>query len=299
MIRYYPFLYWQNRLERLWKKPPKSGPVDLSYFGEFGYELQIIIPYAYYLYTQKRLRSTRSTIGTRELYYFSPNHTEEQRKRTIELPKFTPNFTPHVRNLNEEEWTPPPYKKIYKNDRFIYKKPLYIIHNKYNREWGRKPTNMFTTETLDQLFAILKGRYQIIYIRPGFAAEHAEERGYSPDAAEPQELPMEQELLQGKYPDVLTMQDLLRKNTDLTYNTLQCMLHANCNRFMSVQGGCAVLASYFGGQNIILAKKGRELRCGAYDGHYSKYSGCRILQRQCEEEILQLVAEQEQNSFHN
>ena len=40
---------------------------------EFGYELQLVIPYAYYLHKNNLLKQTASTFFTKELYYFSNN----------------------------------------------------------------------------------------------------------------------------------------------------------------------------------------------------------------------------------
>ena len=73
------------------------------------------------------------------------------------------------------------------------------------------------------------------------------------------------------------------------FNHFQLLLHSNCDHFISVQGGNSVLASYFGGTNIIFAKKGKELKYGAYDGHYKKYSNCNILHSNNYQEFIQLI----------
>jgi len=271
----------------MWYKPPRFGQVDISYFGEFGYELMLVVPYAYFLHTKGRLRSTRGCTGTKELYYFSTHHTEEQRQRTLQLPEFAPNFTPHVHHLDRTAWLPPPYKQVYTNARFLYEKPLYIVHNKHAMEWMGKPVNTLSIATLDSLFSCLKRRYQIVYIRPGFTNNL--EKGYTNDQNAIQSLPHEHELLTHHHPEVLTIQSILQQNSDLTYNQLQLLLHANCNHFISVQGGNAVLASYFGGQNIILAKMGRELRCGAYAGHYRRYAGTTVIVARSEQDLLSVA----------
>lgn len=53
------------------------------------------------------------------------------------------------------------------------------------------------------------------------------------------------------------------------------MIYANCDNFISVQGGSSVFTSYFGGKNIIFAKKGGELKHNSYNG-YNKFSGSQI-----------------------
>ena len=46
------------------------------YFGEFAFELLGVIPYAYWLHRNGRLKLTQACADTRCLYYFSPQHEE-------------------------------------------------------------------------------------------------------------------------------------------------------------------------------------------------------------------------------
>ena len=73
------------------------------------------------------------------------------------------------------------------------------------------------------------------------------------------------------------------------FNHFQLLIHANCNNFISVQGGNAVLASYFGGTNIIYARKGCELSCDSYHGHYKKYSNCNIFHSNNYTDFIKLI----------
>mgnify|MGYP003331003725 FL=1 len=82
---------------------------------EFGYELQLVIPYAFYLYKNNLLKSTTSSVMTKELYYFSKNHKEKYKKRLIKHPN-VPNNSPHVKELKYDKYIPPPYKNIFKNN---------------------------------------------------------------------------------------------------------------------------------------------------------------------------------------
>ena len=52
-----------------------------QYFGEFGFELFAVVPYAYWLHRQGRLERTIGGLDTRCLYYFSENHEERPVKR--------------------------------------------------------------------------------------------------------------------------------------------------------------------------------------------------------------------------
>ena len=71
---------------------------------EFGYELQLVIPYAYYLHKNNLLKQTISTSFTKELYYFSDNHQEKYNNRDCTEPKNVPNKSPHVTELNYDDF---------------------------------------------------------------------------------------------------------------------------------------------------------------------------------------------------
>jgi len=73
------------------------------------------------------------------------------------------------------------------------------------------------------------------------------------------------------------------------FNHFQLLIHANCDNFISVQGGNSVLASYFGGINVIYSKRGSELVCGAYSGHYKKYSNCDVVHSDNYEDFIGLI----------
>ena len=55
------------------------------------------------------------------------------------------------------------YKEYYKNEEFIFDKPLLIIHNKYNIEWGDKPYNFISVPVLNILCNMFKNKYQLVY----------------------------------------------------------------------------------------------------------------------------------------
>ena len=63
---------------------------------EFGYELQLVIPYTYYLHKNNLLNKTTSSLFTKELYYFSKNHQEKYNKRNDAHPN-VPNKSPHLK----------------------------------------------------------------------------------------------------------------------------------------------------------------------------------------------------------
>jgi hypothetical protein len=244
--------------------------MNIDCVSEFGYELQLVIPYAYYLHTKKLLNKTTSSLFTKELYYFSENHHEKYNKRKDCCPN-VPNKTPHVKELNYNEYIPPSYKFVFKNNFFLYDKPLLIIHNKFNEEWSKLPINFIDKETLNKIFEFCSNKYKIIYIRP-------KNTNIITDNSNLYDL-KEDDIL--KLYNIIDGNELYRETKEKynisNFNHFQLLIHANCNHFISVQGGNCVLASYFGGTNIIYAKQGSELSCNSYSGHYKKYSNCNVL----------------------
>ena len=260
-----------------------NGIIDCN--CEFGYELQLVIPYAYYLYTKNLLKQTNCCQLTKELYYFSQHHNELYNKRIdgIKSKINVPNKTPHVKYLNTTEYLPPPYKDIYKNDFFIYDKPLLIIHNKYNNEWNGPPINFINKMTLEMLLEHCHKKYTIIYIRPNLTnIIHDNSSIYNLNECG----------ILNKY-NVINGNELYKKTKEKykinNFNHFQLLIPTNCEKFISVQGGNCVLSSYFGGTNIIYAIKGQELKCGAYNTHYKDYSGCNVIHTDNYYELIKTV----------
>ena len=229
----------------------RTTSVEAAYFGELGYELQLYSPSIYYLHTLGRLKKTFGPSGSAAYNYFSPNHTELTSPRHNCQGTYV-HHNPHRMPFDYSSWQPAPYKKHYKNHLLKFEKPLLIIHNKFTREWGEPPANYIDIPTLMELATLLKPRFTIVYIRP---TVHA--RGYAEDINEMLQFDDHEELQQ-QHPQVLFFHDLMEKHHEYDFNTLQLMLHANCNHFISVLGGNAVIASYFAGTNVIYAVKGHE-----------------------------------------
>jgi hypothetical protein len=257
------FRYWLRRVVRgRWR-----GDSVVSYDGEFGHELKGVVPYAYWLHQQGRLRRTVSALDTRCFYFFSPEHEERKVHRRHRALRDFPLYDVFTSGLDRWRWLAPPLRETYANRRFQWPKPPLVISNKFSREWDGDPVNYLDLSALRALLALLQDRYTIIYNRPG-----ADE--IVPDHQKLLELG-DRELLAREYPRVIRLSDFWRAHRDLTFNTLQCMVYANCQHFISVQGGPSVLASYFGGRNIIFVRLGSELTSGAYRW-FDQFSGCRV-----------------------
>lgn len=229
----------------------KNNP-NIEAFDEFGFILWYYAPVAYHQHLEGNLKSTASKIGSKPVFYFSPNHTElnkhfdppllhhyltTEHKNVcygLESPKFTNN-----------KWTPPPFKETYKNDKYVYDKPILTVNNKNTKEWGFHPHNYFNVEILEKIFKTFENDYQIIYIRP-------------PDKSDKYKLQIDtgqgtldigdKEVLK-RYPSVIDIETLLIQ-TDKTYNEVQFMLLANSNHHITPAGD-AVVPCYFGGDVFI------------------------------------------------
>ena len=152
-------------------------------------------------------------------------------------------------------------------------------------EWNGPPISFLSIEMLQFIFDALKDEYTIIYNRPG--AQHI-----TMDNSEIYEL-NEISWIKENYPEVVLMHDLYEENVGKAknFNHLQLMVYANTENFISTHGGTSVLASYFGGTNIILSKQGPEHSFGCYQKLYPKLSGTRILHAKTDDELKALIAE--------
>jgi hypothetical protein len=222
---------------------------------EFGYELLSVLPLAYNQYINGQLDATISAFDTKCFYFFSPNHTEVNVKRSwdsvLELKRENfPNIDIHKSELDWSKFTPPPLKDYYQDKKITFDRETIVIFNRYNNEWGKDPINFLDTKTLDTLFNMMSGKYQIVYLN----LNH-DDRYY--DHLPPLEFNDKDVLL--KYPNVLTFTKLFNMYPGLSLNELQLRVFAGCSKFISSNGGQLIMSAYFGGENIIFSKKTREL----------------------------------------
>lgn len=257
---------------------------EVSFNGEFAPELQFALPFAYWHFKNGTLKKTSSSKFTSELYFFSPQHEEVFDTRTnegnynFEFPRIL-----YSHNYNMSKWEPVPLKEKYANDIYVYDKPILIIANRYNMEWDGPPISFFSIESLDHIISRLKGSYTIIYNRP-------RPQNITMDNSDIYDMD-EFEWLQKEHPEVILMEDLFKENKAgaRNFNHLQLMVYANADRFLSIHGGTATLASYFGGINLILSKKGPEHHFNCYQKLYPQFSGAKILHAKTDEEVQEYV----------
>lgn len=254
----------------------------VQYNGEFGFELVCVVPYAYWLHKQGEKFRTISSLDTKCLYYFCDNHIEKFTSRLSRDAIGFDNLRPNGPSLNVSRWIPPDYKSHFKNDIFVFDKPILVINNKYNSEWGGKPANFLDIPTLEKTIDLLKDKYTIIYNRI-YSKKYINDGGTK--AYDLNEFSH----LKSKFrKDIIFIQDLQKSHPNLTFNELQLQVMANCDNFISVQGGNSILASYFGGQNLIFCKKGGELDNGSFS-FYSLFSQCDVAVSQTYKDFLKQI----------
>ncbi|GAB3947683.1 hypothetical protein GCM10028805_20390 [Spirosoma harenae] len=267
------------------KKPYKV----VDYHGEFDQELRYVLPFAYWHYLNGTLKKTISCTNTKEFYFFSKDHVEQYEKRVWQAGYGyydVPNMT-HSPTFSYKKWVQVPFKSHYKNDLFKFDKPILIIANKYNIEWDKPPINFLSVDALDRIVSTYKDKYQIIYNRPlstQIVLDNSEIMDLNEHA-----------WLREHHPEVILMHDLYEKHRAVlnNFNHLQLMVYANANRFISMHGGTAALASYFGGMNIILSHPG-----GGMEHHFNEYatifpalSGATILHAKSTDDVFRYLSE--------
>ncbi|WP_230680119.1 hypothetical protein [Pontibacter sp. 172403-2] len=259
----------------------------IEFQQEFQQELTFVLPFAYWHHLNGTLLKTISCKNTKDLYFFSENHEEKydvRLWRPLSASYDVPNMT-HCNTFSFSKWARVPLKEHYQNDRFRFDKPLLIIANKYNIEWDGAPINYLDYATLNQIITTYKDKYQIVYNRPS-SGQIVEDNSEILDLKEHARMRQE-------HPEVIVMDDLYaqHKATVNSFNHLQLLLYANCSHFISVHGGTAALASYFGGTNIIFSKRGVEHYFNEFSSIFPALSGARILHAKTEKAVLRYLEE--------
>lgn len=290
-LRYFVRDNWYARLHQIRffgadymsRKPYKV----IEFQGEFDQELRYVVPFAYWHHLNGTLKQTISYSNTKPFYFFSKNHDERHTQRIWQKAYGNynmPNMT-HSPTFDYSKWAPVPFKMHYRNQQFVYEKPLLVIANKYNIEWDKPPVNTLSIDALNRLISNLKHTYQIVYNRP-LTGQIVLDNSEIMDLGE-------HDWIRTNHPEVLLMNDLFDQNRSevSNYNHLQLMVYANCDRFISMHGGTAALASHFGGINVILSHPGGgwEHAFNEYETIFPAFSGAKILHARNVGEVFTFV----------
>ena len=254
--------------------------------GEFGYELQGIVPWYYDEHVTKQCDLTVTGVqGMRYLYWFASSFDPIKTPRSDRrLPLNGPlkSGRPHVRSLPLTRWTMPPWREFFgealdTDALFPSNNPILMVFNKHTMEWGRDPVNFIDVDTLRRLLTLLTPSYQILYVR----MESADLRDSQADVEF-----RDKEMIRNEHPSVVLYEDLYNDST-MDYNLLLFGLAAKTSLFVSVQGGNSVVASLWGAPNCIYAVRGYELKVNAYEAIYGQFGGSKIWATNSRNELVQ------------
>lgn len=232
----------------------------LEYTGEFGTEVALFLPYVHYLKKKNLLKGIKTYKGMHP-YYFFLNGTEFKTKEVMRRwvhPQGRIFLPDGIKNDDEifskekdrpEYFDPPDLYSHYKKFKLYTTKPLMIIQNKYNSEWGGPPVNFMDVELLDKIISLMKTKFTIIYIR----SNEYRGAGYSSDENESLSFVLEdKEMIKKHHQEVFIYEDLVEKQKDsFDFNSLKCVALANAKYTLSTIGGFNFLDAYFPCKHII------------------------------------------------
>lgn len=260
-------------------------PDVLEYTGEFGVELVLFMPFVNALAATGELgdRTVRTYRGMRPFYERLGVGRVEEKDAVREWvpaadrPRWLPRRDEHgfdgrgpstrlrypdMRRLFGGETLPQALEER------IRRKPLLVVHNKFNVEWDARPFNHIPLAALESCFRRLAGRFTIVYIRhgksslpEGYSGDHNDVRSYD-DAR-----------LLAKHPEVVDFDKLYADQVadgEADFNTFKAALYARCRHFVTSQGGGSQqIAQYSGGLVCVYHRKGKEARWAYGPGYFT------------------------------
>ena len=211
---------------------------------------------AYGQYVKGEDVSVKTLSSTEPFFYFlddSQLETEEMSglfsgsHQTNEIYKidFNPNET------WGKDWKAPPFKEHFSKVSLVNsEKPIIVINNKYNPEWDGTPYNFLPLDFLKEFFEKFSETYQIYYIRYTGGKHSGSDKGYYDDVgAYNKESYNDYEIIDD-FKNIITIYDYMEEN-DCGFNESQLMIMSKAEHLISVNGGNAVLSSYFGNDVVI------------------------------------------------
>lgn len=269
--------------------PRKPGEVDIKFEGEFGYELMVILPFAYFHFLNGTLRTTTSCgdPSVNLFYWFSDRHTHNSSCKRDDYKNLLRPYG-WRRGLHKSPipvaWFPPPLASHFREMGKVWREvpagaKLVVVSNKLSNEWNMGPINFFDLKMLRHIFTrFLDEGYYLVYNRPGNAVPEDQWQSVRSEQLQIDDYKLVRKFyLNPNYKGrIILMQDLNVLNPTISFNEVQVRMFARSRCFMSVQGGNSIMASYFGGTNLIFARKGFELDFQAYHHKYQLLAGTKI-----------------------
>ena len=265
---------------------------------EFASELVCIIPYAYWLHTQGKLEKVVTSKDMKPFYYFCDEVEEYFDMRTLDNRNSgledTPNewvhhnaesvtgkdyseLTEQQQNdvngvLDYSEWIPPPYTEKYKTDEFKFEKPVIVVNNNFNIEYGKPITEslrFFDIKTLYDIFSYLtENGYTVVYKRPDnteFTLDQNEMSTLDSKLSLTAEVAgvgiiSDYDLCEYFDGNVINMNKMKKDYPQYDYNEFQLKLFSSAEGFVTTNGGGGILCSYFKKPVVMYIPHGKELR---------------------------------------
>ena len=251
------------------------------YRGEFGMEMRVIVPWAYHKSQHCRVY-TKGVPGTKYMYFFSYNHTikkEDRSWKEANLPEGNPFQSDKVYHKDfpyDTEWLAPNFKQFFIRPdiyELLNEKPLVVIMNKYKKEWEyEEAKNFMSVDLLRNILTYLTPKYSVLYKRftnIELQDEMQRRKGFH-DLKD-------KEMIRKEFPTVVLYDDLQVGLTDVEdQNLLLFGVMSLSDRFLSVQGGSAVISSYFGGNTTIFIRAGPEASEASSYNYFHRFSNSNV-----------------------
>ena len=249
------------------------------YRGEFGMEMRVLVPWAYHKSQHCRVY-TKGVPGTKYMYFFSYNHTIKKENRTwTNLPEGNPFQSEIVYHKDfpyDTEWLAPNFKDFFIRPdiyELLNDKPLVVIMNKYRKEWQYKePVNFMSIDLLRNILTYLTPKYSILYKRhTDIELQDDRQRRKGIHNLK------DKELIRKEFPAVVLYDDLQAGLTDVEdQNLLLFGVMSLSDRFLTIQGGSAVISSYFGGSTTIFIRAGPEASAESSYNYFHRFSNSSV-----------------------
>ena len=265
--------------------------ITVDVHPEFGIELALALPYAYWLHENNQLEKVITSKGMKPFYYFCDSVEEKYEHRSIDnlnngvqnLPNTwihhnaVAHFGKDYSELTEEEktkangwldysqWECPPYRQEYYDENLNLPNNFIVISNRYNLEHGELPVGYFDIDCLNEIFNYLRSiGLSVIYKRP-------RNTEFTRDPNELLNLDIEQNGLTDydlvkKHPNVFLMDEVIHNN-NLSYNVGQLKIFSKSRGFISMGGGSSILCSCFGVPVVIYVNTSCDVRPGYFDNN--------------------------------
>ena len=287
--------------------------------AEFGVELTLAVPYAYWLHEHGQLETVITSKGMRPFYYFCNDVREEYSHRTIDNAEAGLNELPNnwihgdtkagtvltkPGVLDYSKWKLPPYKDHYRTGG--HERPTVFLTNIFNHPDNSdvRHYHHFSIQSLYEIFSVLRDKgYDVIYKR-----ERNVNKEITFDQNEVNATYLQNDIianvdgygnmtdfdLTNHFNNVYLFEDKV-KESPLSYNEIQLKMLANCNKYISVCGGNGILSSCFGGTTILYVTQGRELRPNYFgdEGYFHQLSKAKILP------VIDLVEDIKKRGHHD